>query len=550
MYIVSILHFICFLAEAMLVILIVSNNPRAQINRACAVLIFSLAIWSFFFGLINLAHTEEEATIFFNCATVGLSCFPVAAIWFILIFTRNDRLIKNAAGIAATVLLPASIMYWQWSGNLIYRAVKTWWGWAMIWSPGLYSWAYVFYFYVLFAICAYFLIRYFRTVKTFRQKKQSKLLIIFGSIAGIFALITGVFYQLANSFTIPQLTDFGGLIWGIGLVYAVLRYGLMSFMPVVAADEILGTMTDSVLLLDENGKIMYANSANASLLGMRGNQLKGAEFNSIVVDKKKANELLARSTVTGLRAQCEMSFLSKGGVTIPVLVSASAVNDSYDGIAGFVVSATNISERKEVEEQLLKSNEKLKKSLNDAINTMTKIVELRDPYISGHQLRVTDLAVAMAKHMGLDADRIDILRMASTIHDIGKIYVPSEILSKPGKLSEIEFRMLQTHPRGGYDIAKSMDFHCSVADTILQHHERLDGSGYPMGLKKEEILQEAKILAVADVVEAMASHRPYRPALGIDKALEEIWHNKGVLYDCDSVDTCLELFNQKKFIFK
>jgi putative nucleotidyltransferase with HDIG domain len=225
------------------------------------------------------------------------------------------------------------------------------------------------------------------------------------------------------------------------------------------------------------------------------------------------------------------------------------VNDSYDGIAGFVISATNISERKQVEEQLIRSNEKLKKSLNDAVNTMTKMVELRDPYTSGHQRRVTDLAVAMAKHMDIDADMLDLLRMAATIHDIGKIYVPSEILSKPGKLSDIEYRMLQTHPQGGYDIAKSMDFHCSVADTVLQHHERLDGSGYPKGSKEAEILQEAKILAVADIVEAMASHRPYRPALGIDKALEEIWQNKGSLYDCDSVDACLELFNQKNYMF-
>ncbi|MGA2158584.1 MAG: HD domain-containing phosphohydrolase [Dehalococcoidia bacterium] len=538
------------MVEALLIMLIVSNNPRAQINRACAVFIFFLSIWSFFFGLINLAHTEEEATLFFNCAMVGLSSFPVAAIWFVLIFTRNERLIKNGAGIVATAMLPALIMYWQWSGNLIYRAVKTQWGWAMIWSQGLYSWAYVFYFYVLFAVCAYFLIRYFNVVKAFRQKKQSKLLIIFGCIAAFFGLITGVYYQVADTFAVPQLTDFAGLIWGIGIVYAVSRYGMMSIIPVVAPDEILGTMTESVLLLDENGKIRYANSANTSLLGIRGSKLKGIDFNSIVVDSKKADELLARSTVTGVRAQCEMSYLTRQGVAIPVLVSASAVNDSYDGVAGFVISATNISERKQVEEQLIRSNEKLKKSLNDAVNTMTKMVELRDPYTYGHQRRVTDLAVAMAKYMGIDADRIDILRMASNIHDIGKIYVPSEILSKPGKLGEIEFRMLQTHPQGGYDIAKSMDFHCSVADTVLQHHERLDGSGYPRGLKAAEILQEAKILAVADVVEAMASNRPYRPALGIDKALEEIRQNNGILYDCESVNACLQLFNQEDFKFE
>jgi len=178
-------------------------------------------------------------------------------------------------------------------------------------------------------------------------------------------------------------------------------------------------------------------------------------------------------------------------------------------------------------------------------------VELRDPYTSGHQERVANLAIAIAQEMKFDDVQIENLRMAAIIHDIGKIYVPSDILNKPGRLSDIEFGLIKTHSQYGYDIVKGMDFPCSVAQAILQHHERLDGSGYPNGLRGgEEILLEAKILAVADVVEAMASHRPYRPALGIDKALEEISKNKGRLYDPDVADACLKLFNSGKFEFK
>jgi PAS domain S-box-containing protein len=214
------------------------------------------------------------------------------------------------------------------------------------------------------------------------------------------------------------------------------------------------------------------------------------------------------------------------------------------------ILAQDISERKIAEEKLAKSYESLQKALNDAINTMVKIVELRDPYTAGHQQKVADLATAIAVEMKFDDTQIEQLRMAATVHDIGKIYVPSDILSKPGKLTNIELSLIRTHAQNGYDIVKGMELPGAIAETILQHHERLDGSGYPNGLKAEDTLMKAKILAVADVVEAMASHRPYRSALGIDKALEEISKNRGRLYDPDVVDACLELFNSDRFEFK
>ena len=221
-----------------------------------------------------------------------------------------------------------------------------------------------------------------------------------------------------------------------------------------------------------------------------------------------------------------------------------------DGSPMILEVDVDITERKLSEEKLAKSYESVKKTLNDAINTMVKIVELRDPYTAGHQQKVADLATAIAGEMKLEDTRIDQLRTAALIHDIGKMYIPSDILSKPGKLADMEFSLIKTHAQGGYDIVKSMDFPGVVAKTVLQHHERLDGSGYPNQLKSEDTLLEAKILSVADVVEAMASHRPYRPALGIDKALEEISKNRGRLYDPGVVDTCLALFTEKNYKFK
>jgi len=187
--------------------------------------------------------------------------------------------------------------------------------------------------------------------------------------------------------------------------------------------------------------------------------------------------------------------------------------------------------------------------MEQTIQAMAIIVEMRDPYTAGHQQRVTQLACAIAKQMGRPEGQIIGIRLAGLIHDIGKVRVPAEILTNPDGLSEPEFTMIKAHPQVGYEILKAIDFPWPVAQIVLQHHERMNGSGYPLGLSDEDIILEARILAIADVVEAMAFHRPYRPALGINKALEEISQNKGVLYDSKAADACLTLFGDKKFEF-
>jgi len=204
----------------------------------------------------------------------------------------------------------------------------------------------------------------------------------------------------------------------------------------------------------------------------------------------------------------------------------------------------------EVEERtrsLRESERRLKRNLLETVSAVAAIVELRDPYTAGHQRRVAHIAEAIARELGLPESRIEGLNLAAVVHDVGKINVPTEILSKPGHLNEPEFSLIKQHPESGYEILKGIDFPWPIALIVRQHHERLDGSGYLHGLKGDEILLEARILSVADVIEAMASHRPYRPGLGIETALEEIEKKRGTLFDAEVVDAALRLFRKKGY---
>lgn len=198
-------------------------------------------------------------------------------------------------------------------------------------------------------------------------------------------------------------------------------------------------------------------------------------------------------------------------------------------------------------ERELHTLRKLKEAMEGIIMGFSTIVETRDPYTAGHQERVTRLSVAIAEVMGLDEDRIAALRLAAMVHDIGKIYVPADFLNKPGKLSDLEYSILWTHPTIGRDILKSVDFVWPISEIVMQHHERMDGSGYPKGLSGEDIFLEARILAVADVIDAMDSHRPYRPSLGMEKALGEIKTKRGSHFDSNVVDACVKLIREENF---
>ena len=284
-------------------------------------------------------------------------------------------------------------------------------------------------------------------------------------------------------------------------------------------------------------------------LGYTREEIRSLNFASLLSEDQLS---FALKTIKEIRESgihkglMEFRLRHKNGSEVYVETQGSTVMSNGTPV-GIQAVARDITERKRAEEQLQHTLESLRKAFSTIIQVMVSVVETRDPYTAGHQTRSADLARAMATEMGLSQDKIDGLRMAGSIHDIGKLSIPAEILSKPTKLSEIEFSLIKEHPQKGYDILKNVESPWPLAEIVYQHHERMNGSGYPRGLKGEEISQESRILMVADVVEAMASYRPYRPALGIDKALEEISQNKGSLYDPEVVDACLRLFKEKGF---
>ena len=238
----------------------------------------------------------------------------------------------------------------------------------------------------------------------------------------------------------------------------------------------------------------------------------------------------------------ELPFIDKNGQKFWVEVSLIPIRGADGKIKFMLGNFVDITLRK-------KTYTKLEETLDNIINTLASIVETRDPYTSGHQKRVTILSVEIAKKLKFSDEKIRFIKTASLIHDIGKINIPPSILSKPARLSDIEFSIVKTHPQTGFDIIKKIHFQYPIEKVILQHHERENGSGYPGGLKGKDIMLEAKILGVADVVAAMSSHRPYRPALGIEDAINEIKNNKGILYDPDVVEACIKIIKSKKFSF-
>ena len=270
-----------------------------------------------------------------------------------------------------------------------------------------------------------------------------------------------------------------------------------------------------------------------------------ADITQLYVDPSRRAELKRIINEQGFVKGFEIIMRRKDGSLHWVSNTSRAVRDEHGTILYYEGTIEDITSRKSAEESV----KQLKQTLLGTLHALSQSIEIREPGITGHHKRVSNLGSAIARAMGLADDMAESIRIAGLVHDIGNMSVPSEILSKPGRLSEMEYNFVKLHPRSGYDILKETGLPYPVAEIVLQHHERMNGSGYPQGLKGKEMLLEASILAVADVVEAMVSPRPYRPARGIDAALDEIRKNKGTLYDAQAVDACLTLFKTKKFQF-
>jgi PAS domain S-box-containing protein/putative nucleotidyltransferase with HDIG domain len=337
------------------------------------------------------------------------------------------------------------------------------------------------------------------------------------------------------------------------------RINKKSYYDLKQAHGFLSNILDSsssisIISTDRKGKIDYWNIGAEKMFGYKAREVEGKKNIGILYpDNRIKKEMVAiRNNIFRHRKgyKCENREVTKDGRTLWVSMTLTPRMDENRKITGIVGIGEDITERKRAQDEVSNSLKKLRRSLDGTIRVMIHMVETRDPYTAGHQRRVANLAFEIAREMGLPEERIDGLHMAALIHDIGKISVPAELLNRPGWLTDMQYGMIKTHPQVGYDILKDIEFPWPIADMIIQHHERLDGSGYPSGLKGDEIILEARILAVADVVEAIASHRPYRAALGLDKAFEEISGNKGKLYDPRVVNACKRLFNKRGFRFE
>jgi len=310
---------------------------------------------------------------------------------------------------------------------------------------------------------------------------------------------------------------------------------------------------DIIYALGINGEFTYANPAIETILGYRPEEIIGKYF----VDIARKEDILrcikafkqVRDRKQTLKEETGI-LLHKDGTERYFSISGAPNFDFEGNFIGLVGTLKNLTDIRRSEMELKKSFKKLQSAMSSTIDAISIIAESRDPYTAGHQRRVAQLAMAVAGELGLSEERIDLIRMGSLIHDIGKIYIPAEILTKPGRLNDIEFAMMKSHPTVGYKILNKVDFIPVIVDMVYQHHERMDGSGYPLGISGDEILLESRIIAVADTVEAMASHRPYRPALGVAVALEEIKKQRGSAFDAKVVDACLKLFEEQGFDFK
>jgi putative nucleotidyltransferase with HDIG domain len=372
---------------------------------------------------------------------------------------------------------------------------------------------------------------------------RTRMLILFGAMMAVYVLLSHLLYRKPAAFFLPSLGFFV-----LGIVLVVLFTGMIT-RPIVqltrTAERLAGgdlRQRARVCGRDEIG--LLARTFNGMLDGLeRIFRDLEARNRSLEQDAAKRAAQMDRDAAERVRIEKELR-LARIEIDHFVEKRTEQLARDNDELHG------KVRETRRSEDFLQSTLDRLERSLEGTFRAMALTLELRDPYMAGHQQRVASLAVTLAQEMNLPWEKIEGIRFAGIIHDIGKITAPVEIMSKPGRLTKSEYQIIKDHPRVGYEMIKDIALPWPVAHIILQHHERLDGSGYPEGLVGDAILPEARILAVADVVEAVCSLRPYRSALGVEKALEEIRKGRGFRYDTRIVDACIKLFREGRFSFK
>jgi len=304
---------------------------------------------------------------------------------------------------------------------------------------------------------------------------------------------------------------------------------------------------DAVVTMDSGGRIIGFNPAAEAIFGYSEKEAIGHLVSELLIPpalrsahEKGLNRFLATGTEAIIGKRVEATGVCANGDTFPIELEVITVNPTKSPV--FMAYVRDISERKELALERLQHIGKLHRTLMQTIMAIDKMLEIRDPYTAGHQKRVANLAVSIGRRIGFVEDRLEGLFLGALIHDVGKVAIPGEILSRPGRLQEEDKHYLRTHCLKGYEILKNIDFPWPIAEIALQHHERYDGSGYPQGLLGKNILVESRIVSVADVVEALVSHRPYRPAISLKDALFFLGSHVGKWFDPDAAKACLDLF--------
>jgi PAS domain S-box-containing protein len=302
------------------------------------------------------------------------------------------------------------------------------------------------------------------------------------------------------------------------------------------------------IFLVDGEKVLYQNPCADEIFGYQPGELVGRPIKTLVVEGEwPAMEREMGRLVSGEIPILKLDFQGRRKDGREVIINAHATLARSGGRPILIGVLQDVTGQRHAERHIQHHVAQLEAAFMHTVEVATTLSEMRDPYTAGHERRVAEIAVAISAELGFDARRQQGLRIAGYLHDVGKITVPLEILAKPGRLNAAEFALVKGHPQASYAILKNVEFPWPVAQVALQHHERMNGSGYPQGLKGEAILFEARVMAVADVIEAMASHRPYRPGLGVDQALAEIERGRGSAYDPIVVDACLKLFREKGY---
>ena len=509
--------------------------------RVMALMLFALALNSGAYGLEFTTTALGSKIAWEKVLTVGSVTVPTLWLAFAILYTGRGRLLTGrviallcvvpAVSLALALTNGAHHLFWEGfsvPSDDAYLSLQPDFGPAFA-VHAVYS-------YTLLAVGTVLLLGLFR--RSWRLYRGQAIALL---VAVLLPWATDVFDLIAPP--VHPAVAFGSLGFCAGALLLAIGLTRLRVGDVLAVSRttILDSLLDGVLVMDGGGRILYSNPSGTELLDRLSPAQDGREgLRTWPQDVQPLPEAMSAGS-----GQVAEQRLQSAETTFDLRLSP--VRDSQGQAVAHVVVARDVSEQLRAQSELRESGERLGQALESTVHALSLAVESRDPYTMGHQQRVAALARAIAAEMGLEDDEIHGLYMAGEVHDIGKIKVPIEILSRPGVLTANEFALVRQHAEAGYEILKGIAFPWPVATIVRQHHEKLDGSGYPLGLRGDDILPAARILCVADVVEAMASDRPYRPSLGLDAALREIKDNRGTLFDPDAVDACERVLTRGDF---